>query len=169
LGFPDFKEDDLHYPCNSVSEEFVRSCYMFQSQYIIIQNENSAEKSFDTCDEIPKEIRKFCYLGLGLQITGNNINDFNRIIELCQMGDEEFHSECIKESAFELSDDKDVREGIEFCKIVPDYTKEACYDGIGKWTKLLYGSEKDIEELCSQAENSKYSDICLNATWDTLL
>ena len=171
LGFPYFKEDDLHYPCNSVSqEEFVRGCYSYQSLYIVTQQPNtSAKNSFDICDEVSEENKRFCYLGLGFMITANNVNDMNRIIELCQLGDERFHSECIKEAAFDLSDRKDVQQGMEFCKIAPDYTKEACYDGLGKWIILISDSEKEIEELCSQAENSKYSDICLDANWDTLL
>jgi len=168
LDFPDFKEDDLHYPCNSVPQEFVRSCYSYQSLYIIIKNNYSVIKSFETCDEIPKDNRKYCYLGLGDKITGINIDDINRVVEQCKLGDEEFQSECIKGVTLVSADQKDIQQGFEVCKISPDYTKEGCYDALGKWIKLVYGSEKEIEEQCSKAENSKYSDICLNATLDSL-
>ena len=168
LGFPAFKEDDLHYPCNSIPQEFVRACYSYQSLYFIIKNNNSAIKSFETCDEIPKDNRKLCYFGVGDKLTGFNIVNINRVVELCKFGDEEFQTECIKGGALVFADQKNIQLGFEVCKISPDYTKVGCYDAIGKWTKLVYGSENDIEEQCSQAENSKYFDICLNATLDTL-
>ena len=168
LGFPDFNENDPHYPCNSVSQEFLRACYAHQSFYIILQQPNtSATKSFESCDEIPKENRKYCYRGVGNHITGNNLDDINRIVELCKLGDEEFHSECIKSAAYVSVDLRGIQRGFDVCKISPDYTKEKCYDTMGKLIKTIHGSENDIEEQCSKAENSKYSDICLNATLDT--
>ena len=170
LGFPDFKEDDPYHLCNSVSqEEFLRACYSYQSLANIIKNKGSAIESFEACDEVSEENKKFCYMGIGFMIVGNSLDDVSRIVQLCQYGDKEFHSECIKEAAFDFADHKDIQQGMELCKIAPDYTKEACYDGLGKWIILISDSEKDIEELCSQAENSKYSDICLDANWDTLL
>lgn len=168
LKFVDFKENEIHYPCNSVSEEFVRGCYLYHSLYIIHQNNNSATKSFEECDSLSQEDKKYCYQGLGLQLSGNNIDDMDRSVELCGFGDKEYQPQCIIGAVLLLADHKNISQAFEFCKISQDYTKEACYDALGKWTKMLYGSEIEIEAQCSEAENSKYINVCLDASLDSM-
>ena len=168
LNFVDFKENEIHYPCNSVSEEFVRGCYQQQAFYIIHQNNNSATQSFGVCDVLTREEKNYCYQGLGLYISGNNLDDIKRIKELCELGDKEYQPQCILGAALDLADDKNIDQGFEFCKISQDYSKEACYDALGKWTKMLYDSEIEIEKQCSEAENSKYFNVCLDASLDSM-
>jgi len=168
LKFAGFNEDDLHYPCNSIPREFVRGCYMHQVVYIAYKNNNSVPKSFEECDSLSHEDKKYCYQGLGVQISGNNFDDINHIMELCGFGDIEYQPQCIIGAVMIQADHKSTSQAFEFCKISPDYSKEACYDALGKWTKMLYGSEIEIKRQCSVAENSKYINVCLDASLDSM-
>ena len=146
----------------------MRGCYAYQSLYIISQTNNSVTKGFEECDSLSQEDKKYCYQGMGIQISGNNLDDMNLTVILCGFGDKEYQPQCIIGAVLLQADHKSTSQAFELCKILPEYSKEACYDALGKWTKMVYGSEIEIEEQCSVAENSKYYDVCLDASLDSM-
>jgi len=155
-----FEEDDVLYPCNKVNEEQVGDCYMYQTSYIMRQNNNSAEDTFKTCDEITdKKAVMNCYYGTGRILYGHNFHNLEGLASECQIGNPEFHDVCLLGALLSIADMR-TDKGFEFCKVVPEKFKTLCYDKLGRFISTLDLSNEEKEKECLMAENQDYSKAC---------
>jgi hypothetical protein len=160
----EFKEDDVFYPCNHVDEKYANDCYHYQAQYILDKNGYFVEDSFEDCKEINNEnYEKYCYYGIGIQISFAFVNDKPGIISTCQKGDPVFVTFCLQGAVLTTVDQKGIDEAIAFCKILEVDFKEDCYDTIGKWVNTMGTDMQKRKGMCSKAEALEFVAICNQA------
>lgn len=159
-----FDMNDIFYPCTQVNEEKAPSCYQFQPVYLLKIKKYSNEDVFDECDKInPEKFVKYCYYGMGIQISRDYINDHETFANECKKGTENYWNYCIAGAAIVIADQIGINQTFEFCKIVDEDFKFSCYDTLGKFVHAIDPSDLGRESICSKAESPNYSSICMNA------
>ena len=58
--------------------------------------------------------------------------------------------------------------GFSFCTHLPQEYKFDCYNGLGKWVKMLHSDKINRDMECQKAENFEYSQICKQASFDNI-
>lgn len=166
-----FDDSDKYYPCNAVDEGFGPQCYHYHVTYLALLNEKKLKKTFDDCDGItPEEMIKYCYYGFGRQLSGN-IKSIDDALFLCESGNiTEYHKYCLTGMVLTLVNvNRNPDFGFSFCSNLPQDYKFDCYDGLGRWVKLLHPDKVNRNIECQKAENFEYSQICKDASFDSIL
>ncbi len=166
----DFDNSNKYYPCNAVGTSFVPQCYHYHVTYLALLNDKKLKKTFADCDGItPKEMIKYCYYGFGRQLSGN-IKSIDDALFLCEAGKiTEYHKYCLTGMVLTLVNvNRNTDFGFSFCSNLPLEYKFDCYDGLGKWVKMLYSDNLNIDIQCQKAENFEYSQICSQASFESI-
>lgn len=167
----DFEKTDSLYPCNQIDEKFAPACYHYHTSYLLKQNNFSLVNSFKDCDNIsPESLIKYCYYGMGRQLSSHIKGTAENALFLCKLGPQSnYHSECITGVLLTLvNENTNADKGFQYCKIMPDEFKENCYDGLGKWIHMLFSSDLKIAKECSRAEDSHYTEVCKTANLEAI-
>ena len=163
-----FSNDDIMFPCNTVDAKYAPPCYHYHTTYLLNQKGGSVSQTFQECDKIvPEEFVKYCYYGMGRQLSILALHSMEISIPLCKMGSSEYNSYCFAGLVMTLVNNRGIDQGFEFCKIIPEENKEGCYDGLGKWLHMLYFSEAERTDGCSKAEEAYY-EVCNKANLESL-
>ena len=162
-----FEKGNLHYPCNEVESKFAGPCYVMQATYFLANNDFEVYSSFKECEKMSSsESIKHCYFGIGLQLERDAKGEITQSLLFCKAGNiKEYQTFCLRGMLFSTSTIY-LENGFSFCSKIPEQYKAECYDGLGYWVKLRYLQNEQRIETCSNAENSKYFDICMNAKTD---
>jgi len=166
-----FDKDDRFYPCDKVDSKWAPQCYHYHTTYLLLENKFSVTKSYDDCDRItPDEFVKYCYHGMGRQLEGNIEGKISKAVEFCTEGKQSsFHADCFRGMVMTLvNGNTNPRIGFEFCSLIPEEFKVDCYDGLGRWVHMLHSTDEKRSTDCIRAENSKYFEICMNASLESL-
>jgi hypothetical protein len=164
-----FDKDDIFYPCNHVEDKYANDCYHYQAQYILGQNKYFVEDSFDDCKKINNDnYEKYCYYGIGIQISFAFVNDVPGLILTCQKVDSQFVTFCLQGAVVTTVDQRGIDKAISFCKMLDDIFKEDCYDTVGKWVNTIGANLQARQDMCSKAETLEYADICNSANPEDL-
>ena len=169
-GKGDFNED-IYYPCDKVESKLAYACYHYHSSYILKQKQGVLKEIFEACDNIPREeMVKYCYYGLGRQLSAEARNDVDRAIFLCQEGLKvEYHTECLRGMMMTVVNrSTDPTIGFIFCKNLPEQYKANCYDGLGQWIIMLESTDSARLSECIKAESDEYMNICMDATLENI-
>ncbi len=156
-------ENDLLFPCNQLEEKYAGACYYYQISYILRQKGNVAD-SLKVCDELENKVFvKFCYLGMGRQISTSFFDNYENIVTVCGLGLPEYQNFCLQGALIVITEDLGIEHGFEACKIFPKSFKQSCYTLMGSWLSQAYSEKSKIELECSKAESIEYLKICTNA------
>ncbi len=168
IGDGTFSNDDIMFPCNTVDAKYAPACYHYHTNYLFKQKGGSISQTFNECDKVvPEEFVKYCYYGMGRELTIRFFENMEISIQVCKMGSSEYHSYCFAGMVMALVNIRGIDQGFEFCKIIPEENKEGCYDGLGKWLHMLYFSEAERTDGCSKAEEAYY-EVCNKANLESL-
>jgi len=164
-----FDEEDIFYPCNRVEDKYANDCYHYQAQYILDKNRYFVEDSFDDCEKINNDtFEKYCYYGIGIQISFAFVNDIPGLISTCQKGDPQFATFCFQGAVVTTVDQRGIDKAISLCKILEEKFKEDCYNTVGKWVNTIGADLKARQDMCSKAETLEYAEVCNNANPEDL-
>jgi len=164
LGLGSFDENDIYFPCNSVDEKYAPTCYNYHASYILAQPQLTLTESFKVCENIiPEEFAKYCYFGMGRQLSYRALDNIDNSLAICQSIPLAYQSDCYTGIALVILDLHGIDLAMEYCKILPEQFKADCYDAVGKWIKMLHPASEARTTECSKAENGSYFDICINA------
>jgi len=164
----DFNSSDKYYPCNVVDSKYSPTCYHYHVTYLGLINERKLKQTFGDCDGIvPQEMIKYCYYGFGRQLSGN-IKSIDDALFLCKAGKiSEYHKFCLTGMVMTLvNGNKNPDIGFSFCSHLSQEYKESCYDGLGKWVKMLYSDNVKRDAECAKAENFEFATVCRQASFD---
>lgn len=165
-GNGDFDQKNLFYPCDAAEEKYVPACYHYHTSYILKQKDFYVKRTFNECDNVKEEFIKYCYHGMGRQLLSASKGIMQNAIMLCQIGNKTaYHSDCFRGMVMILvNNDRDPVEGFLFCRNLPVEHKTDCYDAMGKWVRMLHGTEEGRAKECSRAESQEYRSICMTAS-----
>jgi hypothetical protein len=119
-------------------------------------------KSFADCDSIAEEYVKYCYYGMGRHIASHTFQNVKANIQLCQMGQEQYHVDCHVGATMTVTNNRGVDGGLVYCKALSKQFKDACYNTLGIWMRMLYSNPEDREEQCKKVESKEYFEMCVN-------
>jgi len=163
-----FNEDDLLFPCNAVAVKYAPACYHYHASYLSARTDSLID-TFKECDKIiPEEFVKYCYYGVGRQESVSIFDEVWRSLTICQTGQSLYQTYCFSGMAMTLVNNRGTDQGFEFCKILPEQFKAECYDGLGKWTSMLYNNVEGRTKECSKAESQDYFEVCMKASLEDL-
>jgi len=155
-------ENDLHYPCNQLEETYVGACYYYQISYILREKGN-VNNALKECDILEKEVyKRFCYLGMGRQISPSFFNNIEGIVPVCQLGLPEYQNFCFQGALIVLNESFGFEKSFEACRAFPESFKEDCYTLMGSWISISFSDREQMEKECSMAESMGYVEICKN-------
>lgn len=158
-----FDEDDLLFPCNVLDEKYAGACYHYHSIYLLKKVNKSAEDAFEQCEKNENEMHvRNCYYGIGIMNAFYSNYNFDKILSNCQKGNLNFQTYCFAGAVYNTSDQMGISRSFELCQILPQQFKMDCYENLGKWIHTIYFTNEEIENYCSQLNNSKYYQACVN-------
>ena len=158
-----FDDEDILFPCNEINSTFTPTCYIWQGPYILKKHDFEVYSSFRECDKITQEFIKYCYYGIGAELESDAAGKMELAWRFCQAGEKsDYHKYCFRGMAMKTSMVY-LDSGFKFCSLVPEQSKEECYDGLGYWIKLRHDSDEERKRECSKAENTQYFEICMNS------
>ena len=97
-------ENDLHYPCNQLEEKYAGACYYYQISHILREKGN-VNDALKECDILEKEVyKRFCYLGMGRQISSSFFNNIEGVVPVCQLGLPEYQNFCFQGALIVLNE-----------------------------------------------------------------
>lgn len=158
-----FDEDDLLFPCNVLDEKYAEACYHYHSIYLLNKVNQSVEDAFGQCEKNPNEMQvRHCYYGIGIMNAFYSNYNFDKILSNCQKGNLNYQTYCFAGAVYNTSDQMGISRSFELCQILPQQFKMDCYENLGKWIHTIYFTNEEIEDYCSQLNNSKYYQACIN-------
>lgn len=164
-----FNKDDVYFPCNIIDAEFVQACYEYQVYYILDSNNGDVSASFEECDRIDtEEFVKYCYRGLGRYFLVYAVNDIEKGLNMCKLGQPKYNTYCLKGLAVTTANNLGTDRAFEFCKYIPGEFKADCYEALGRWILMLEPTTEGRKQECSKAENKEYADICMSVNLEDL-
>ena len=164
----DFNED-RYYPCNSVPEKYSAPCYHYHVTYLGSLNDGNLKETFSECDDIVSEdMVKYCYYGFGRQLSAQSIN-IDELQLLCTIGERsEYHKYCLTGmmmTIINVNENPDL--GFLFCGNISEQYREFCYEGLGRWVKMLHLDQTMQQAECEKA-GDEYAKVCLDADFDSI-
>jgi hypothetical protein len=141
------------YPCTVVKEQHRQSCYLMQTSAILSRNNGDFRDAAHQCELAPEDYRRTCFVSLGRDANSWGRGDAARAINYCQAAPEESEPFCIVGLVKNRVDiTADARDGLTFCRGVPDIAKPACFHAVGQEIALLKPTHPGREESCRQAD-----------------
>jgi hypothetical protein len=132
-----FDKNDIYYPCNIVDEKYQYRCYVYQSYYILKQNNYAHVPSFEDCENIPSSSEKLigtCIGGVSNYLTvREHFYDIDGIAKMCSDANPKYQDKCINVAVFALVRYVDAELGDDFCNILPDEKIGNC---IKEWKRI---------------------------------
>jgi hypothetical protein len=155
------KEDDLHYPCNSVGERYKQQCYFLQPAAILFQNGRDVDGAFEECDKAPKPYVAACYRGMGRDISSLTRGDTDEPRDLCTLGTDSNEVWCFEGAVMLLvSSNWRTDEAVDFCSGAPAEAKSRCFESIGEMIPGLHADTASRNEECEKAEEERWVTVC---------
>lgn len=155
------KEDDLHYPCNSVEDKYKQQCYFLQPATILLQNGRDVDGAFEECDKAPKPYVAACYRGMGRDISGLTRGDIDESRDQCASGTDSYEAWCFEGVvALLISHNWRTDEAVDFCADVPTGAKGRCVETIGEMVPGLHDDTASRNEECEKAKEEEWVTIC---------
>ncbi len=159
-----FDENDLFFPCNKVDVKFMPSCYNYHASYLFSKSGFSINNTFMECEKIiPEEFAKYCYFGIGRQLSVRAFDDVESSFSICPSGKPHYQSYCFAGLTLVILDLKGTDQAFKYCKFFPEHAKSDCYDVVGKWIQMLHETDEEKKLECTKAENSYYFEVCMKA------
>lgn len=131
------KEDDPHYPCNAIGDDYSRlwNCYVIQTSWMLPLFDFDYQKTADTCLGAREDMRNACFTSYGRDSAGNFLRDSDKILASCKLVPdiEDYRSACYMGAlnvviSFWGSNLKN--QGEEFCALLPEKESKPCFDAV---------------------------------------
>jgi len=155
---------DPLYPCNSLSERYLETCYSYQSSHFSQVAQFDWAKVATLCASVPVEYQDGCY-----RVMGTNQVGFTQNKEIWKKDCDQAPSGRPREKCYNGVIDglvgrfhRDFSKVSSFCLILPEENKDSCYELIGRAMIGWVSEPKELEKLCSTVERG-YSEACLRA------
>ena len=154
---------------DSVPEKYSAPCYHYHVTYLGSLNDGNLKETFSECDDILSEdMVKYCYYGFGRQLSAQSIS-IDELQLLCTIGERsEYHKYCLTGmmmTVINVNENPDL--GFLFCGNISEQYREFCYEGLGRWVKMLHLDQTMQQAECEKA-GDEYAKVCLDADFDSI-
>lgn len=160
--FSGYLSDDPHFPCNILGEEYVASCYFYQTSRMVQLFNGDFEQLAAACAEAPQSAHRECFESMGRDVGGVTRGNPARAIEFCSFVDKpDYRTYCL-EGAVQDSfwDEGGADNALAFCQMLyEEAEKTACYRKIVTRAHDIYTAQADLETFCARVEEG-YRERC---------
>ena len=140
------------YPCTVVKEHHRPACYLMQTSAILFANNGNFRDAARQCERTPQAYRNICWVSLGRDANSWGRGSRESAIAYCTAAPEAGQPFCIVGVVKNIVDvTADPRDGLSFCRTVPDNTKPACFNAVGQQIALLQPTTPGREQACRAA------------------
>ncbi len=88
---------------------------------------------------------------------------------MCQMGEQpQYRGDCFRGVVMTIVNNRGTDQAFMFCLRIPEQFKADCYDGLGKWIRMLHVATEARAAECSKAENAQYFETCMKDDLETI-
>ena len=154
------REDDKFYPCTILLEKYLRQCYFYQANYLLMKTHRDFKQVFADCYGLTvSSYFDYCVMGLGAQLASvSNEWGMQAAARVCPMGVGEARLVCLEGAIPSIFDryGGDPGKPIEFCSLIALDLKEFCYAKVGN---VAFRWKGDVDNICQSVPN--YVDACL--------
>lgn len=127
---PDFRNDDIQYPCSVTAEQWKASCYLIHASHILNVYGGDFTKTFAACEQVPTAYRPTCYQSVGRDVSGRNRGRDGEVIRLCQLAGTGAQ-DCVVGAARDyVYHDHSRRLADRLCAAVPHEFQSACMNAV---------------------------------------
>lgn len=145
--------DEPLYPCTVVKEHHRAACYLMQTSAILFRNQGDFRDAASQCRRAPELYQNTCYISLGRDANSWSEGSPQRAAGLCAAAPDVGQPYCIVGVVKNIVDvTADARDGLNFCRLVPDASKSACYKAVGQEIGLLQPTSPGRETACRAAD-----------------
>ena len=150
-----YLNEDPHFPCNIVSEKYKLSCYGYQSSRMMQLFNGDFSAIAQECAVVNDEYLKRCYVSMGRDVGGMNVNNVPGAIEDCMSATKgDPRNWCLRgavQNYFWIPEGQ--YEALEFCgRLSVEDEKAECYDMIITRAPLVLLDRAGLEAFCSRVE-----------------
>lgn len=163
--FTDYLNDDPHFPCNIVDEEYKNSCYFYQTSRMVQLFDWDFSLVAEACAEIEEQYQRSCFESMGRDVGGVSFDDNARAIEHCGTAPEGQPRIWCLNGAVQNTfwDVAGQDQALDFCARLDDQAEKAgCYETIFQRAPLILEQEAELQAFCGKAE-AEYQQPCLEA------
>ncbi|HSU16607.1 hypothetical protein [Longimicrobium sp.] len=144
--------NDPLYPCDVVKTQHRQACYLMQTSAILWQNNGDFRDAAKKCQTAPEDMQRTCFISLGRDANSWAEGNRERAVAFCGLAPEVGQPHCIVGVVKNIVDvTADPRDGLGFCRMVPDNSKPACYHAVGEEIGLLNATAEGRERACREA------------------
>ncbi len=131
-----------------------------QTSAILFRSNGDFRDAARQCERTPQAYRNTCWVSLGRDANSGGRGSHERAIAYCTAAPEVGQPFCIVGVVKNVVDvTADPRDGLSFCRTVPDNTKPACFNAVGQQIALLQPTMPGREQAC-RAAASGYVPEC---------
>ena len=161
--FTKYLNDDPQYPCNIVEDKYKGSCYFLQTSRMIQIFANDFSRVATACLKAPAIYQSSCFSSMGRDVGGANRKNPEGAIKSCSYAPfGPLRTVCLLGAAQDTFWDPSGQDSaIEFCKLLSNKEKDACYGIMISRANEVLLSQKDIKSFCNKIEK-KYQSLCFN-------
>ncbi|MBV9108311.1 MAG: hypothetical protein JO306_02765, partial [Gemmatimonadetes bacterium] len=143
---------DPLYPCDIVKEHHRPACYLMQTSAILWRNNGNFRDAAQQCLKAPEELQRTCFISLGRDANSWSEGNQDRAIAYCGLAPDAGQAHCIVGVVKNIIDvTANARDGMTFCRKVPDNSKPACYLAVGQEIGLLNPTAAGRKRACTAA------------------
>jgi hypothetical protein len=140
------------YPCTAVKEHHRQACYLMQTSAILFRNGGDFRDAAAKCQMAPAELQRTCFISLGRDANSYARGTRERAVQYCGLAPAVGQPFCIVGVVKNVVDvTADYRDGLSFCRLVPDNSKPACYLAVGQQVAILDATREGRERACAGA------------------
>jgi hypothetical protein len=123
-----------------------------QTSAILFRNNGDFRDAAAKCQTAPAELQRTCFISLGRDANSWARGSQQRAVQYCGQAPGVGQPYCIVGVVKNVVDvTADYRDGLNFCKLVPDNSKPACYQAVGQQIAILDSSREGRERACGVA------------------
>lgn len=150
--FKALDDNDPLYPCDVVKEQHRHACYLMQTSAILYRNNGDFRDAAAKCQLAPADMQQTCFVSLGRDANSWGRGSEERAVQYCLQAPPEGQPYCVVGIVKNVVDvTADYRDGLRFCRQVPDNSKPACYHAVGQQIAILDDTREGRERACGTA------------------
>lgn len=157
-----YLNDDPHYPCSVVDEQYKASCYFLQTSRMMQLFSGNFEEIASACSKALERFQGHCFASMGRDVGGVHRGNPAGAIAACSYAPAGANRRDCLTGAVQDSfwDPTGQDEALQFCKlVVNNEEKAACYRTIAERAPQILSSATDVPKFCDQVEPT-YRDLC---------
>ena len=153
------REDDAHFPCDVVEEQYMPDCYFYQTSHMLKVFDYDYSQVAQACLEAPSTARRHCFASYGRDVGAATRGDPALAIVYCSFATaDNYRVECIQGAVQDRFWEKPgADEAASMCGMLKDddASRDACYNTIITRAGYVFSDDTERSAFCAKLPESR--------------